>query len=104
MQVTARRLKLPLNQMFIETHVTTYATPEDTKHAMVGGDGCLVHGLFLEGARWVAEEGVESVLVDGVPTAGALGDSKLQELLSPMPVMYIKAVRVQVIVVHHNIP
>ena len=105
MQVTARRLKLPLNQMSIETHVTTYATPEDARHAMVGGDGALVHGLLLEGARWVAEEGVESVLVDGVPTAGALSDSKLQELLSPMPVMYIKAVRVQVMIfVHPNVP
>ena len=95
MQVTARKTKLPLNQMVTETHVTTFATPEEARAAMLGGYGALVHGLFLQGARWFAQDTDQPVIVDGLPTAGVLSEASLQELLSPMPVLYIKAVPVQ---------
>ena len=95
MQVTARKTKMPLNQMVTETHVTTFATPEDARSAMIGGYGVLVHGLFLQGARWFSQENDQPVVVDGLPTAGVLSEATLQELFSPMPVLYIKAVPVQ---------
>jgi dynein heavy chain len=52
--------------------------PSDVKE--YAEDGCYVHGLYLEGGRW---------------DEGALTDSKLKELLSSMPVIYVKSVPIQ---------
>lgn len=94
MQVTARSTGLPLDKMSIETHVTTMLRPEDATESPEHGK--LVHGMYIEGARWpVGEEAGEPYMVGKTQCAGALVDSKLKELMPMMPLIYIKAVPVQ---------
>lgn len=94
MQVTARRTGLPLDQMTTETHITTYLKHDGIDY--YPQDGVFVHGLFIEGARWpVGEEAGEIEALSGVPIAGYLADSRLKELLPPLPVVYVRAVKVQ---------
>jgi dynein heavy chain len=95
-QVTARREKLPLDHMTVETHVSLLSSADDA--ASYPEDGAFVHGLFMEGARWaqgdeVAEQ--EPTIVGTTQTNGWLVDSRLKELLPPMPLIYIKAVETQ---------
>jgi dynein heavy chain len=100
-QVTARRTGNALDKMASEVHVTTMLTPDKTKYEDLAEgktpeDGMYVHGLFIEGARWpTGDEIEETETVGWTTTAGALTDSKLKELMPPMPVLYIKAVTVQ---------
>lgn len=52
-QVSSRKLDLPLDKITVETRVTCMETSEET--AAVGSlppQGALVHGFFIEGARW----------------------------------------------------
>jgi dynein heavy chain len=94
MQVTARRTGMPLDQMTTETYVSTYLKPDHVDY--YPEDGAFVHGLFIEGARWpTGEEAGDIEPVTGVPCAGHLVDSRLKELLPVMPVIYVKAVKVQ---------
>jgi dynein heavy chain len=94
MQVTARRTGLPLDQMTTDTHVTTFLKPEFVDY--YPEDGAFVHGLYIEGARWPqGEEAGEVEMVTGTPCSGYLVDSRLKELLPPLPVLYVKAVEVQ---------
>jgi dynein heavy chain len=124
MQVTARDTKMPLDQMSTETHVssTLLATNGGAEAcAHHPQDGAFIHGVYMEGARWSTEdddlsmagkaaaaaaaagggtsgtEGVEPTDLDGLGTVcgGCLMDSRLKELLAPMPLIYVKAVRVQ---------
>ena len=76
MQTTARRNDWALDRTVVVTEVTK-KQPEDITQP--SRDGCFVHGLTLEGARW-ADSGLE--------------ESKPKELFCPMPVMLIKAVPV----------
>ena len=62
--------------------------------------GSFIHGLYMEGARWEYDNELDEVAestmeVGGVETRGFLAESKLKELMSPMPVMYLRAVVVQ---------
>jgi dynein heavy chain len=93
MQVTARKNNLPLDNMTIETHVTTMK--KETEPAGYPEDGAYVHGLFMEGARWDVSDEDEPTTVGTTQVAGCIHDSRLKELLPPMPVMYLKAVTVQ---------
>lgn len=98
MQVTARQTGLPLDKMTIETHITTlFSSDQVTKETPPPLDGVYVHGLFIEGARWTPpEEAAETTHVIGnILVGGHLTDSKLKELRSPLPVIYIRAVPVQ---------
>jgi dynein heavy chain len=93
-QVTARKTGLALDKMTIETHVTTMWDPSEVKD--YAEDGCYIHGLYLEGARWPKnDEAGEVFNVSGTPCAGAIADSKLKELLSLMPVIYVKSVAIK---------
>lgn len=97
LQVTSRKKLMPLNQMTVETHVTTFQDPSQVTY--YPDDGVFVHGLILEGARWSALDEIgEWYKVGGSPTTecgGTLLDSNPKELLSPMPVVYVKAVQTQ---------
>ena len=94
MQVTARKTGMPLDCMTTDTHVTTFLKPEFVDY--YPEDGAFVHGLYIEGARWpTGEEAGDVEMVTGTPCAGYIVDSRLKELLPPLPVLYIKAVAVQ---------
>eukprot|EP01033_Poteriospumella_lacustris_P003465 gene3469-2562_t len=97
-QVTARKRQLPLDSMALDTHVTRmYRAADAIVQATYPEDGAHVHGLYLEGARWTDdEESAESpYTVGNVGCAGHLCESRLKQLLSPMPVLYVRAVPVQ---------
>uniref|UniRef100_A0A7S1YQU1 Dynein heavy chain C-terminal domain-containing protein n=1 Tax=Ditylum brightwellii TaxID=49249 RepID=A0A7S1YQU1_9STRA len=93
-QVTARKTGLALDKMTIETHVTSmWDVSEVNAYAE---DGTYIHGLFIEGARWPkGEEASDTYVVSGTKCAGSLFDSRLKELIPPMPVIYVKAVPIQ---------
>jgi dynein heavy chain len=94
MQVTARATGLPLDKMAVDTHVTTMLAAEEAKD--FPEHGLYVHGLFMEGARWaVGEEAGEATVVGKTPTAGFITESRLKQLLPPMPLLYLRAVPVQ---------
>merc|ERR1712070_294278 len=94
MQVTARETKMPLDQMSTETHISTIMDAEVCEHHPK--DGAFVHGIYIEGARWSTEDEIdEKEDLDGTECGGCLLDSRLKELLAPMPLIYVKAVRVQ---------
>lgn len=96
-QVTSRATGQPLDKMTQETHVTTYKDPDAIPQPQEFPDsGAYVHGLFIEGARWPLGDEVEEVEnVGGASVGGFLLESRLKELMPPMPVLYIKAVPVQ---------
>ena len=87
-QVTARKRGLALDTMTIETHVTSmWDASEVVNHAV---DGTFIHGLFIEGARWPkGDELGDSFIVEGTKCAGTLSESRLKELMPPMPVSII---------------
>ncbi|KAG2769665.1 Dynein alpha chain, flagellar outer arm [Phytophthora cactorum] len=94
LQVTSRKRFMPLNQMTVETHVTTIQDPSTV--SCYPDDGVFVHGLILEGARWsTLDEINERYPVGATPPTecgGTLLDSNPKELLWSMPVIYVKAV------------
>ena len=93
-QVTARKTGLALDKMTIETHVTNMWDPSEVKD--YAEDGCYIHGLYLEGARWPKGEDAGDVFdISGTKCAGALADSKLKELMAPMPVIYVKSIPIK---------
>ena len=95
MQVTARSTGQPLDNMTIETSVTTLAGPDEATAYPAGG-GMFVHGLFIEGARWAAgDEAGEPYDVGGTACAGHVTDARLKQLLPRMPVLLLRAVTVQ---------
>ena len=93
-QVTARKTGLALDKMTTETHVTNiWDVSMVTEYAT---NGTYIHGLYIEGARWPkGEEAGDMFVVEGTKCVGALCESRLKELLPPMPVIYVKAVPVQ---------
>jgi dynein heavy chain, axonemal len=106
MQATGRIRGLALDNMTCETHPTIYSNIEScTAHPE---DGAFIYGLFIEGARWggytiegAAEEEEEEIdeedvyEISGTKCGGHLVDSRLKELIPPMPVLYLKAVPTQ---------
>jgi dynein heavy chain len=97
-QVTARKNKLPLDNMSLDTHVTRmYQMKEAIALEIFPEDGIFVHGLLMEGARWTdEEESSDSVYqIAGTTCAGHLTESNLKQLLTFMPVMYVKAIEIQ---------
>jgi dynein heavy chain len=94
-QVTARAKGLPLDKMSIETHVTKMMRVDEVRGlGKYPEDGAFVHGLFIEGARWLSGEDADNYQynISGVDCEGMLAESKLKELIPMMPVMYCKAV------------
>jgi len=94
MQITSRKTGMPLDCMTTATYITTFLKPEFVDY--YPEDGAFVHGLYIEGARWpTGEEAGDVEMVTGVPCSGYIVDSRLKELLPPLPVIYVKAVRVE---------
>jgi len=92
-QVTARNTGLALDNMTTETHVSSFLQPDQCDVPPENGAFC--HGLFIEGARWpTGDEVEETETVGHTLVGGRLVDSRLKELLPPMPVIYVKAVMV----------
>jgi dynein heavy chain len=60
MQTYARANKLPLDVMRFMTEVTSKTVEQVTEPAAVG---CYIHGLVLEGARWVGSGAAGGVAV-----------------------------------------
>jgi dynein heavy chain len=84
--------------MTIDTHVTRMLRPEEAfAQGTYPEDGIFIHGLFIEGARWTnEEESSDYVSVVGTTQcAGHLTESRLKQLLTPMPLIYVKAVSVR---------
>jgi dynein heavy chain len=84
--------------MTLDTYVTrSYRYAEALALGVYPEDGILVHGLLLEGARWTdEEESTDDVYnIAGTACAGHLTESRLKQLLSPMPVVYVRAIPVQ---------
>jgi dynein heavy chain len=97
-QVTARVTKVPLDTLTLDTHVTRmYRLADAVTLGVYPENGILVHGLFIEGARWTddSEGGGSAYQLGGISCAGHLMDSKPKQLVTPMPVMYVRAVEVQ---------
>lgn len=97
-QVTARKNKFALDNMSLDTFVTRMSRVNDALAlASYPEDGTFVHGIMMEGARWTDEEEAaeDMYTVNGTVCAGHLMESKLKQLLTVLPVMYIKAVVVQ---------
>ncbi len=84
-QVTARKTGLALDKMTIETHITSmWDASEVTDYAV---DGTFIHGLFIEGARWPkGDDAGETFVIEGTRCSGSLSESRLKELMPPMPV------------------
>ena len=82
----------------MDTHVTRmYRVADALMQATYPEDGIFVHGLLIEGARWTdEEESSDHVYTVGITMcAGHLTESRLKQLLTPMPVIYVKAVPVE---------
>ncbi|GMH98843.1 hypothetical protein TrLO_g14194 [Triparma laevis f. longispina] len=97
-QVTARAKNMPLDSMSVETHVTRMIKVEEVNAlGKMPEDGAFVYGLFIEGARWMSGEEAESMQynVSGTDCEGRLADSKLKELMPLMPILYVKARKVE---------
>jgi len=97
-QVTARSKGMPLDSMSVETHVTKMLKVEEVNAlGKMPEDGAFVYGLFIEGARWLSGEEAEEIQynVSGTDCEGRLAESKLKELMPLMPVMYVKARKVE---------
>jgi len=93
-QVTARKTGVALDKMSIETHVTSMWCASEIQEDAI--DGTYIHGLYIQGARWPKKDDAgENFSVSGTACAGSLCDSRLKELLPPMPVLYVKAVPIQ---------
>jgi dynein heavy chain len=76
--------------MTTETHVTLMRDPKEVTEQPDGG-GVLIHGLFIEGARWPVGDEVEKdekYLVGNTLVGGSLVDGRLKELLPLMPIFY----------------
>lgn len=61
MQLTARAKLLPLDNMTLETVVTSIADP--TSVQAYPEEGAYIHGMFLEGASWELGES-DGYLID----------------------------------------
>ncbi|XP_050446950.1 dynein beta chain, ciliary-like [Cataglyphis hispanica] len=76
MQQTARKNEWPLDKMCLHCDVTR----KQKEEIMVPPrEGAYVNGLYMEGARWDIATGV-------------IADSRLKELFSLMPVVFVKAI------------
>ena len=54
-QACGRRHRLAIDELFLEASVTVASDPESPALETILDDGCYIHGLHLEGARWDSE-------------------------------------------------
>lgn len=78
-QTTARKNEWPLDKMTLQCDVTKKYNPGD--FSSPPREGSYVSGVFMEGARWDTGSGL-------------IQESRLKELIPPMPVLFIKAITV----------
>ena len=81
MQLTARSKLLPLDNMILETIVTSITDPNQISNPP--NEGAYIHGLFLEGASW-----------EGGDNDGYLVDQKLKELHPVLPLINVVAIEI----------
>ncbi|KAL3317582.1 Dynein heavy chain 10, axonemal [Cichlidogyrus casuarinus] len=72
-QATCRKNGWPLDKSALASSVTEYVTPEDVQER---GQGCLIHGLYLEGASWDTE-------------TSCLIRQKPKQLIQPLPILRV---------------
>jgi len=81
MQVTARNEGLALDNMMLKTTILNIEKPKDvTERPEVGA---LIHGFFLQGAKWELGRGQEQ---------GNLMDMIPKELYPELPVVHITSI------------
>jgi len=56
LQTHARLHKIPIDELTFEFEVLKAETPEDLDDGHVVESGVLIHGFFMDGARWNREE------------------------------------------------
>lgn len=76
-QQTARKNEFPLDKMVLQCDVMKKYNKED--FAAAPREGSYIYGMFMEGARWDTQTNM-------------IQDSRLKELIPPIPVLFIKAV------------
>jgi dynein heavy chain len=80
LQNHARKYAIPIDTLAFSFRVLAAAGPEQLPHEEVPSDGVLVHGLYLDGARWNAE-------------ARCIDDSRPGEIYAPMPLIHFTPAR-----------
>ena len=78
-QQTARKNEWPLDKMCLQCDVTKKFNREDFQTPP--REGAYIWGVFMEGARWDT-------------ASGLIQESRVKELIAPMPVLFIKAIPV----------
>ena len=76
LQNYARKARVPIDSVAFTYHVRDDVSAP-SKETQPPEDGCYISGLFLEGARWSAED-------------GALAESRPKELFTQFPVVWLK--------------
>ena len=93
-QSTARELQLPIDTLTLETYVTSFQMP-DNKPIVAPEGGAYIHGLVIQGAKWMGADDEDFITVGNTQTGGCLEDATVKELTDDMPVLYVRAMRVQ---------
>lgn len=77
LQMHARKYSIPIDTLSFGFAVTTHDAPEQVPAQEVPEDGILIHGLWVDGARWDRNRAV-------------LDDSEPGAMYAPLPIIHFK--------------